>query len=169
MFEKSIFCIVATLAPSILIGSSSFLEETRITITSWMSSNLSQIRPWATIAHLRVNKYSHWTKCFFFFFLFFFENLIKIEDAGEATALKIDFSNIQGQLTAIQGRIWLKFKLIQYVMVILVSFKNEKDPIKVEGARVATIQKIDFSNTKGQLTQQSEVRSGRNSKSCEML
>ena len=37
---------MATLAPSILIGSSSFLEETRITITSWMSSNLSQIRPW---------------------------------------------------------------------------------------------------------------------------
>ena len=46
VFEKSIFCIVATLAPSILIGSSSFLEETRITITSWMSSNLSEIRPW---------------------------------------------------------------------------------------------------------------------------
>ena len=46
MFEKSIFCIVATLAPSILIGSSSFLEETRISITYWMSSNLSQIRPW---------------------------------------------------------------------------------------------------------------------------
>ena len=46
VFEKSIFCIVATLAPSILIGSSSFMEETRITITSWMISNLSQIRPW---------------------------------------------------------------------------------------------------------------------------
>ena len=43
VFEKSIFCIVATLAPSILIGSSSFLEETSITITSWMSSNLSEI------------------------------------------------------------------------------------------------------------------------------
>ena len=46
VFEKSIFCIVATLAPSILIRSSSFLEETRIIITSWMSSNLSQIQPW---------------------------------------------------------------------------------------------------------------------------
>ena len=46
VFEKSIFCIVATVAPSVLIGSSSFLEETRINITSWMSSNLSQIRPW---------------------------------------------------------------------------------------------------------------------------
>ena len=46
VFEISIFCIVATLAPSILIESSSFLKETRIIITSWMSSNLSQIRPW---------------------------------------------------------------------------------------------------------------------------
>ena len=45
VFEKSIFCIVATLAPSILIGSSSFLEEIR-TIAFWMSSNLSQILPW---------------------------------------------------------------------------------------------------------------------------
>ena len=50
--------------------------------------------PRATIAHLRVNKYSHWTKC-----CFFFEDLIKTEDAGVATTLKIDFSNIQGQLT----------------------------------------------------------------------
>ena len=40
-------------------------------------------------------------------------------------------------------------------MVILVSSKNEEDPINIEGARVATIQNIDFSNTKGQLTPQS--------------
>ena len=46
VFEKSIFRIVATLEASILIGSSSFLEVTRITITSWVSSHLSQIRPW---------------------------------------------------------------------------------------------------------------------------
>ena len=37
-------------------------------------------------------------------------------------------------------------------MVILVSPKNEDDPIKIEGAGVATIQNIDFSNTKGQLS-----------------
>ena len=54
-------------------------------------------------------------------------------------------------------------------MVIIVSFKNEEDPIKVEGARVATIQNMDFSNTKGQLTPQLEVRSGRNSNSSEIL
>ena len=54
-------------------------------------------------------------------------------------------------------------------MVIFVSSKNEEDPIKIDGARVATILNIDFSNTKGQLTPQSEVRSGRNSISFEML
>ena len=54
-------------------------------------------------------------------------------------------------------------------MVILVSFKNEVDPIKIEGDRVATMQNIDFSNTKGQLTPQSEVGSGQNSNSSEIL
>ena len=48
-------------------------------------------------------------------------------------------------------------------MVILVYSKNEEDTIKIEGARVATIQNIDFSNTKGQLAPQSEVRPGRRS------
>ena len=45
VFEKSLFCVVATLAPLIFIGSSSYLEVARIAITSWMSSNFSQIRP----------------------------------------------------------------------------------------------------------------------------
>ena len=54
-------------------------------------------------------------------------------------------------------------------MVIRVSSKNEEDPIEIEGARVGTIQNTDFSNTKGQLTPQSEVRSGRNSNSSEIL
>ena len=54
-------------------------------------------------------------------------------------------------------------------MVILVAFKNEEDPIKIEGARVVVIQNIDFSNTKGQLTPQSEVGSGLHSNSSEIL
>ena len=37
--------VVATLATSFLIGSSSFLQVTRTTITSWMSSNFGQVRP----------------------------------------------------------------------------------------------------------------------------
>ena len=53
--------------------------------------------------------------------------------------------------SAVQGRIWLKFEVIQDVMVILVTSKYEEDPIKIEGASVATIQHIDFSNTKHML------------------
>ena len=54
-------------------------------------------------------------------------------------------------------------------MAILVTSKYEEDPIKIEGARVAITQNIDFSNTQGQITPQSEVGSGRNSNSSEML
>ena len=45
MYEKSLFCVVATLAPSILIGSSSYFKVTRIAITSRVNSNFSQIGP----------------------------------------------------------------------------------------------------------------------------
>ena len=45
MFEKSIFCVVATLASLFFSGSSSFLQVTRITTISHMSSNFDQIQP----------------------------------------------------------------------------------------------------------------------------
>ena len=45
-------------------------------------------------------------------------------------------------------------------MAILVTSKYEEDLIKIEGARVATTQSNDFSNTQRQLTPQSEVGSG---------
>ena len=61
--------------------------------------------------------------------------------------------------SAVKGRIWLKFELILDVIAILVTVKYEEDPIKIEGARVATTQNNDFSNTQGQLTLQSEVGS----------
>ena len=54
-------------------------------------------------------------------------------------------------------------------MAIFVTSKNEEDPIKIEGARVATTQNIDFSNTQGQITPQSEVGSGRSSNSSEIF
>ena len=41
---KTIFCVVATLASLFFSGSSSFLQVTRITIISRMSSNFGQIR-----------------------------------------------------------------------------------------------------------------------------
>ena len=71
--------------------------------------------------------------------------------------------------SAVQGRIWLKFQLIQDVMVTLVTSKNEEDPVKIEGARVATIQNIDFPNIQGQITPQSRVESCSNSNSSKML
>ena len=43
--EKSIFSVVATLAPLVLFRSSLFLKITRTFITSRMSSNFDQIRP----------------------------------------------------------------------------------------------------------------------------
>ena len=45
-------------------------------------------------------------------------------------------------------------------MAILVTSKYEEDPIKIEGARGATTQNNDFSNTQGQITRQSRVESG---------
>ena len=49
-------------------------------------------------------------------------------------------------------------------MAILVTSKYEEDLI-----RVATTLNIDFSNTQGQITSLSDVESGRNSNSSEML
>ena len=54
-------------------------------------------------------------------------------------------------------------------MDVLVTSKNKEEPNKNEGASVATTLNIDFSNTQGQITPQSEVRSGQNSDSSEML
>ena len=54
-------------------------------------------------------------------------------------------------------------------MDVLVTSKNKGDPNKNEGASVATTLNIDFSNTQGQITPLSEVGSGRNSDSFEML
>ena len=45
VFEKSIFCVMATLASLFFSGSSSFLQVTRITKMSRISSNFHQIRP----------------------------------------------------------------------------------------------------------------------------
>ena len=72
----------------------------------------------------------------------------KIEGARVATIQNIDFSNTAAN-TAVRGKIWPKFKLIRDIVLILVTCKNEEDPLKNKDARVATAQNIDFSNTKG--------------------
>ena len=93
----------------------------------------------------------------------------KNEGARVVATLNIDFSHSQGQITAVKGRIWLKFELIRDITTILVTSKYEEDPFEIESARVATTLNIDFSNTQGQITPQSEVGSGRNSNLFEML
>ena len=45
-------------------------------------------------------------------------------------------------------------------MVVLVTCKNDKDPIKNEGARVITTLFINFSDAQGQITLESVVISG---------
>ena len=54
-------------------------------------------------------------------------------------------------------------------MDVLVSSKNKEETNKNKGASVATTLNIDFSNTQGQITPRSDVGSGRNSNSSEML
>ena len=123
-------------------------------------SNLAQI-------HTHTSCYGY--PCFFQELSKNEEDPIKIEGARVATIQNIDFSNTKGQLTAVRGRIWPKFELSRDIVVILVTCKNEEDPLKNKDARVATTQNIDFSNTQGQITPQSEVSCGRNSNSSEML
>ena len=54
-------------------------------------------------------------------------------------------------------------------MVVLVTCKNERDPIKNEGTRVVTTLFIDFSEAQGQLTPKSMVESCQNSNSSKLL
>ena len=54
-------------------------------------------------------------------------------------------------------------------MDVLVTSKNKEELNKNEGASVATTLNTGFSYTQGQITPQSEVGSGRNWNSYEML
>ena len=50
----------------------------------------------------------------------------------------------------VSGGILPKFDFIQAFIVVLVTCKNEEDPIKNEGARVLTSLLFDFSDAQGQ-------------------
>ena len=68
------------------------------------------------------------------------EDPIKNEGARVVTRLFIDFSDAQGQSTpksVIES--CKKFKLIQAIMVGLVTCKNEEEPSKNDCTRVVTI------------------------------
>ena len=54
-------------------------------------------------------------------------------------------------------------------MVVLVTCKNEEDPVKNDEARVLTSLCINFSDAQGQLTPQSLVESRQNLNSSKLL
>ena len=60
------------------------------------------------------------------------EDPIKNEGARVLTRLYVVFSDAQGKLTPKSAGILRKFKLIQAFIVVLISCKNEEDPIKNE-------------------------------------
>ena len=67
------------------------------------------------------------------------EDPIKNEGAKVVTTLYINILDAKGQITQESAvGIWLKFELIQAFMYVLVTCKNEEDPIINEGARVFT-------------------------------
>ena len=67
-----------------------------------------------------------------------YEDPIEIEGARMSTTQNNDFSKTQGQLTPVRGRILLKFQPMRDIVVVLVTCKNEEDPLKNNGASVAT-------------------------------
>ena len=54
-------------------------------------------------------------------------------------------------------------------MVVLVTCRNEEDPIKNEGTRVFTTLSINFSDAQGQITLELVVVSGQNFNSSKLL
>ena len=70
--------------------------------------------------------------------------------------------------SAVHGRIWLNFELVRDFMVVLLTCKNEEDPIKNRGARVVPTLYINFSDVQGQITLVLVVVSGRNLNSSKL-
>ena len=62
--------------------------------------------------------------------------------------------------SSVHSWIWLNFDLIRNFIVVLVTCKNEEDPIKNRGDRVLTTLYIEFSDVQRQVTPQSVVGSG---------
>ena len=86
------------------------------------------------------------------------EDPIKNEYARVLTRLHVGFfRRSRAANSEVSGGILPKFKLIQAFIVVLLTCKNEEDPIKIEGARVLTSILFDFSDAQGQLTPKSVV------------
>ena len=64
---------------------------------------------------------------------------IKNKGARVATTLNIEFFRLsRAYSSVVSSGIWQKFELIQAFMHVLITCKNEEDPIKNEGTRVST-------------------------------
>ena len=70
--------------------------------------------------------------------------------------------------STVHSPIWSNFELVQYFMVVLLTCKNEGDPIKNRGARVITTLYINFSDVQGQITLVLVVVTGRNLNSSKL-
>ena len=97
------------------------------------------------------------------------EDQIKNEDARVLTSLYVFFRRSRAANSKVSGGILPKFELIQAFIIVLVTCKNEEDPIKNEGARVLTSLLFDFSDAQGQLTPKSVVEFCLNSNSSKLL
>ena len=71
--------------------------------------------------------------------------------------------------SAAWGLIWQNFGPIWDFMVVLVTCKNEEDPIKNKGPRVVTRLFVNFSDAQGQLTHKLVMGSWQNSNSFKLL
>ena len=49
------------------------------------------------------------------------------------------FRRLRATNSVVRGRIWLNFKLIQALMYVIITCKYEKDPIKNNQEKVATL------------------------------
>ena len=81
--------------------------------------------------------------------------MMKIHSKLKALERSQHFSHYMGIFSDAQGQVTHKSLIKscpQDFMGVLVTCKNEEDPIKNEGARVVTTLFIDFSQAQGQLT-----------------
>ena len=77
---------------------------------------------------------------------------IEKECARVLTPLNNIFRHSRAANSTIIHGIWCNFELIQGLMFVVVTVKNNDDPIKNEGAKVWTKLNIIFSDIQGQLT-----------------
>ena len=70
--------------------------------------------------------------------------------------------------SAVHGPIWSNFVLVQDFMVVLLTCKNEEDPMKNRGARVFITLYINFSDAQGQITLEFVVVFGQNLNSSKL-